>query len=59
MYEGTFKDGRREGRGKIVFPDGNSYEGDFERGIPHGMGKFKNENGDIYTGKVVNSRREG
>ena len=38
VYEGGWKDGKREGRGKMTFADGQVYEGDFKSGTEEGHG---------------------
>lgn len=38
MYEGTWEDGRRHGRGKQTWKDGRTYEGEFSMGQLHGDG---------------------
>ena len=30
MYEGDFKDGKRDGKGTLKYADGSSYEGEFK-----------------------------
>lgn len=39
-YDGAWKDGKHHGRGKYVWPDGDSYEGDFHEDKIHGRGLF-------------------
>jgi hypothetical protein len=30
VYEGDFKNGIKDGYGKLIYPDGSHYEGDFK-----------------------------
>lgn len=57
LYEGEYKDYKREGKGKMTYTDGNTYEGNFIDGLKHGIGKMTYENGDIYEGNWVNDTR--
>ena len=47
------------GRGKYVFPNGNTYEGQYEAGVRHGKGKFTYANGGVYTGGFANGKKNG
>ena len=37
-YEGKYKDGKKEGKGKLTFADGSYYEGEFMQNEISGMG---------------------
>ena len=43
-YDGAFKNGRREGRGRYAFANGAIYEGRFRDDSIDGMGTFKMPN---------------
>ena len=47
-YEGEYKYGKKEGKGKFHWSDGSSYEGDFLNNNIHGYGIYK-----WYDGKMV------
>ena len=47
------------GRGKYVFPNGNTYEGQYEAGVRHGKGKFTYANGGVYTGGFASGKKNG
>jgi len=47
------------GKGKAVYPNGDSYEGDFVNTIPEGFGTFYFNNGNIYTGQMSKSQFQG
>lgn len=50
-YEGSYTNGQRNGRGKIINSNQSvCYEGDFQDGLPHGWGKFCDEQGSIREG---------
>ena len=43
MFEGEWRNGKREGNGLERFADGVSvYSGDFKRDRPHGKGMYMN-----------------
>lgn len=52
-YQGDWKDGRFEGKGKYNFPTGTRYEGDLKDGMFHGKGTLYFENGGKYEAKWV------
>ena len=47
------------GKGKAVYPNGDTYDGDFVNAIPQGFGTFYFNNGNIYTGQMSNSNFQG
>ena len=55
-YTGDFKDGKRHGIGKYVYPNGDTYEGEFFQNTFHGQGKFTYTNGDVYEGQWENNK---
>ena len=59
MYKGQWVDDTMHGRGKYVFPNGNTYEGQYEAGVRHGKGKFTYANGGVYTGGFANGKKNG
>ena len=60
-YEGEFLNGKKEGKGKKIYANGNEYkncniyEGNWKNGKENGEGIFKFNNGNIYEGEF----REG
>jgi len=59
-YEGSFKNDKRDGKGKLYFKKGkNTYTGDFKEGNMNGMFEIYWNNGDSYVGFVVNGIFEG
>lgn len=53
LYKGEFKDGRREGKGVMVFENGDRYEGIWHDGLPHGRGVRYYSNGHVDSGKWI------
>ena len=50
-YEGEYnEEGKRHGKGKYTYANGNVYEGDFQDGKRHGKGKFTYASGSVYEG---------
>ncbi len=47
------------GKGKIVYTDGNIYEGDFVNGKKEGQGTFTVKNGQVYVGQFANEKYSG
>ena len=43
-YKGTFKDGKKDGNGKIKFNNGKSYVGEFQKNQMHGQGVYNTTN---------------
>ncbi len=58
-YEGDWKDGKRTGRGVIVWGSGNRYEGDFKDGRRTGRGTFYFANGSKCEGDWKDDRLLG
>lgn len=59
VYDGDFVDGRRTGKGRYTFDNGDVYEGDFVDGEQHGKGKVTFANGNIYEGDFVKGQING
>ena len=53
IYEGNFIDGKRDGNGKEVWPNGTIYSGQFKNDLKHGNGIFTWSNGDKFVGEFV------
>lgn len=58
-YTGSFKNGKRHGRGKLVFQDGKVYEGQFADDKISGIGTMKNPDGKIYEGQFLDGKMHG
>lgn len=57
--EGEYRNGKLNGRGTIVFANGNRYDGEFRDGLYHGQGTYSWANGDRYQGAWQNDRVNG
>ena len=47
------------GKGKVIYPNGDTYEGDFVNNIPDGFGTFTEINGNVYAGQMSKSEFQG
>ncbi len=59
IYEGEWKDDKRNGRGKLTWANGDVYEGDFKNDKRNGRGKETYDNGDFYEGEFKNGKVHG
>ncbi|EGR34336.1 hypothetical protein IMG5_015740 [Ichthyophthirius multifiliis] len=59
QYEGEWKNGMREGKGKHIWPDGSFYNGEWKEDKAHGYGKLIHVDGDIYQGQWENDMANG
>jgi hypothetical protein len=50
IYEGYWKDGKFNGKGRLVWYKNRLYEGQWKDGIKEGRGVFHYQNGDKYDG---------
>lgn len=58
-YEGYYKNGIREGKGKFSHKDGTIKYGDFENGQLMGYGTMESDDGLSYEGNFINYRFHG
>ena len=58
-YEGTIVDGKRHGKGKYTWDDGDVYDGDWKNDEMTGKGKYTWSNGDVYNGYWRDGNRHG
>jgi S1-C subfamily serine protease/antitoxin component YwqK of YwqJK toxin-antitoxin module len=58
-YEGEFKDGIREGKGKFTHKDKTVAIGNFKNGQLTGLGTRTSEEGTKYEGEFINYREHG
>ena len=58
-YEGTYRNGIREGKGTFTHMDGSVKTGTFVNGQLTGKGTVKDENGNSYEGDFINYRMHG
>mmetsp|Transcript_15842 Transcript_15842/g.23850 ORF Transcript_15842/g.23850 Transcript_15842/m.23850 type:complete len:231 (-) Transcript_15842:87-779(-) len=59
-YEGNYKDGARNGVGKMTYPNGDIYEGEWLDNKMHGEGTYiYKKTGDIYSGSWAANAKNG
>ena len=58
-YEGEFKNGIREGKGKFSYVSGTVLECPFKDGQAIGIGSYDLTDGNSYQGEIVNYRQHG
>ena len=59
-YTGDFKDGKRHGRGKFIYPNGDTYEGEWKNDVREGEGIFTYKSDSYtYVGSFKNGLRDG
>jgi hypothetical protein len=59
VYDGDFKDDKKEGNGKMTYANGDIYDGDFKDDKKEGKGKMTYANGDVYDGVFKDDKKEG
>ena len=60
LYKGDIVDGKREGLGTQIFPNGYKYTGEWKRNHAHGKGKLTYTDGTYYEGEFnKNKIQEG
>jgi hypothetical protein len=58
-YIGEFKDGKRDGNGTLINPDGSKYIGQWKNGLPDGKGSETWMDGTKYSGKFKAGKKIG
>ena len=59
LYEGDYKRGERNGKGKCYYPDGSKYEGDFVKNKKEGSGVFHWDDKTRWEGTWKNDKMDG
>lgn len=59
QMEGDFKNGKREGRVLVVYPDGRRFEGEYRNGMSNGRGFATWPDGDRFVGQYVDNQMQG
>jgi len=58
-YEGMFKFNRKEGIGKLTYPNGDVYHGEWLKNVKHGEGAYVTKDGDMYSGSWWKGMKHG
>jgi len=58
-YTGEWKQGKRDGLGKMEWRNSAEYQGEWRQGKRSGMGQHRFPNGEMYIGSWSNGRRDG
>lgn len=58
-YSGGYKDGKKDGLGKMKYPNGDKYHGMWEQNKKHGEGTYIYASGDIYSGSWESDIKQG
>ena len=58
-YEGSFRSGLLQGKGRMASAGGDRYEGDYRDGKREGRGTYFVANGERYDGEYKDNRRDG
>ena len=58
-YEGAWKNGKMNGKGKITYVDGSYYEGEFMNNVRWGYGKYFWNKDKYYEGEWRNGKQNG
>ena len=59
IYQGYFRNGKRNGEGTYKWPNGDEYKGEWSNGKRNGEGTLTWSNGDYYVGEWFNDKRSG
>ena len=59
-YEGEWANGKKDGKGKIIYKSGTLFDGSFKSGKKDGFGKMYYEpSGNYFEGQWLNDMKEG
>lgn len=59
IYEGMYKNNKRDGFGRFYFANGNVYSGEWKEDRRHGHGSFSFLSGDLYVGDWEMNKKHG
>ena len=59
MYDGEWKNDKRDGKGIMIFANGGKYEGEWKGDLMNGKGTYFFQNGDVFHGVWVYGKPEG
>ena len=58
-YKGELKNNKRDGKGIMIYNNGNKYEGEWKNDVKEGKGIMISNNGNKYEGEWKNDVKEG
>ena len=58
-YEGTFFNGKKDGKGTIIYKNGAKYEGEIKNNLHNGVGKLTQLDGEIFIGEWKDGKING
>ena len=58
-YEGEYKEGKKNGKGRYVFADGSIYDGEWHANLISGKGKYTWPDGRSYEGDWLRNMMHG
>jgi hypothetical protein len=58
-YDGSYVNGKREGKGIFTFENGDKYEGEWKADQMHGEGIYKYKSAGVYVGNYKEGKMEG
>lgn len=59
VYQGSFKNGLKEGKGLYKYPNGDVYEGEWLNNEKSGYGIYKYSEGFFYEGNFKHNLKDG
>jgi len=59
VYQGQWRNNKRQGLGRIVYLDGGIYEGTWINDVPSGYGRVIRRNGEMYEGYINDYKADG
>ena len=58
-YEGTFVNGKKDGKGIVIYKNGAKYEGELKNNLHNGVGKLTQLDGEIFIGEWKEGKING
>jgi hypothetical protein len=58
-YTGPFKNGKANGKGKVIWSNGESFAGNFVNGTRSGYGEYIFDDGSVHKGQFLNNKPNG
>lgn len=58
IYEGEYKDDKKDGQGTFIWADNRKYIGGWKEGRQHGQGKYITATGKVQVGIWVEGKRK-